>query len=67
MRVLLLHARFVIVLVAAIVHQVELVHQPALLQEFEGAVDRDSIQLGIPQLGQLKESLGIQVLAALVD
>src|SRR6266852_5516078 len=66
-RMLLLHARFVIMLVPAVMHQVQLIHQTALLQQLERAIHRDPVELGIPQLGQLEETLGIQVLAALVD
>src|SRR5580658_5497496 len=46
-RVFLLEAGFVVMLIASIVHQVELIHQPAGLEHLEGAVDRDPIKLGI--------------------
>src|SRR2546425_3725304 len=41
--------------------------QAALLQQLERAIYRDAVELGIPQLGQLEETLGVQVLPALVD
>ena len=66
-RVLLLQAGFVIVLVAAVVHQVQLVHQAALLEQLQRAVDGDAIELGILLLGQLKQAFGVQVAAGLVD
>ena len=66
-RVLLLHAGFVVVLVAAVVHQVQLVHQAAVLEHLQRAVDGDAVELGILLLGQLKQALGVQVLAGLVD
>ena len=66
-RVLLLQARFVVMLVAAIVHQVELIHQPAGLQHFQGAVDRDPVELRVLLLGHLEQALGIQMLAGLID
>src|SRR5581483_6318035 len=46
-RVLLLEASLVVMLVAAVMHQVELVDEPALLEKFQGAIDGDPIELGI--------------------
>ena len=65
--VLLLHAGFVVVLVAVMVHQVQLIHQAPGLEHFEGAVDGDAVELGVLELGELVEPLGIQVRPALVD
>ncbi len=66
-RVLLLEPRFVVVLVASVVHEVELIDQPARLQHFERAVDGDTVELGVPFLGELVKALGIEVLPGLVD
>jgi len=46
-RVFLLEPRLVVVLVSAIMHQVQLIHQPAALQHLERAIDRHAIQLRI--------------------
>ena len=67
MRVLLLHPRFVIVLVALVVHQVQLVHQLTFLKHLEGSVDGDPVDLRIELLGPLIELFGVQVLPGLVD
>ncbi len=67
MRVLALHARFVVVLVTGVMHQVQLIHQAAVLEHLEGAVDGDAIHFRVAFAGQLKELLGIQVLAGIVD
>ncbi len=66
-RVLLLQAGFVIMLVASKMHQVELVDQAALFQQFQRPIDRDAIQLGVLFLGQLVERFGVQMQAGAVD
>ena len=65
--VLLLEASLVIMLIAAVMHEVELIHQPAFLEHLERAIDSDAVELGIFLLGQLVEAIGIQMLAGLVD
>jgi len=67
MGVLLLEARFIIVLIAGVVHQVELVDEPAFFEEFERPIDGDAVELGIFFLGELVETLGIEVEAGMVD
>jgi hypothetical protein len=66
-RVFLFEARFVVVLIASIVHQVELIHQTAGLEHLEGAIDGDAIDLRVALLGHLEEALGVQMLAGLID
>ena len=66
-RVFLLAPRLIIVLLAGLVHEIELVHQAAFLQQLQRAVDGDAIQLRVFLLRQLKEALRIQMLAGLVD
>src|SRR5579864_9118871 len=66
-RVLLLSARLVVVLVAAIVHQVQLIHQTAFLQQLQRAIDSDAVELGVLLLGHLKQVLGVKMLAGFVD
>ncbi len=66
-RVFLLETRFVVVLIAVVMHQVQLVHQAAGLEQLERAVDGDAVDFGIFFARQLKQALGIQVLAGLVD
>src|SRR5262249_15291908 len=65
--VLLLGPRLVIVLVAAVVHQGELVDQAAFLQQFQRAVDCDAVELGILLLGHPEQVFRVQVLAGFVD
>ncbi len=67
MRMFLLHARFVVMLVAANVHQVELVNQPALFQHLQRSVNGNAIQLRIALLGHDIQALGVQVLAGFVN
>src|SRR5262245_26667044 len=66
-RVLLFGARLVIVLIAAVMHQIELIDQPAFLQQLQRTIDRDAIQLGVFLLGHLKQLLGVEVLPGLID
>src|ERR1039458_5394610 len=42
-RVLLLQPGFVVVLVARVVHEVQLIHQAASLEHFQRTVDRDAV------------------------
>ena len=63
----LLEARFVIVLVAVVMHQVQLVHQAACFQQLERPVDCDPVQLGVFFARQFEQALGVQMLAGLVD
>jgi hypothetical protein len=66
-RVLLFQAGLVVVLVALVVHQVQLVHQAAGLEQLERSIDRHAIQLGILFAAQLKQPLSLEVLARLID
>ena len=56
-----------LVLVAVMVHQVQLVHQSARLEKLERAVNGDAVQLGIFLTRERVQALGIQVLAGLID
>ena len=67
MSVFLFAASFVVMLLASLVHQVELVHQSALLQQFQGAVNSDTIQLRVQLLGHVEQAFGVQVTTSLVD
>src|SRR5262245_24416255 len=67
MSMFLLEARLVVVLIAAIMHEIELVDETAGLEHLERAIHRNPIQLRVLLLGHLKETLGIQVLAGLID
>ncbi len=66
-RVLLLQARLVVMLIAVVVHEVQLIHQAAILEHLQRAVDGHPVQFGIFFLGQLEQALGVQVLPGLVD
>src|SRR5712692_8640286 len=46
-RVLLLEAGFVVVLVAAVMHQVELIDEAAGLEHFQGAIDGHPVDLRV--------------------
>ncbi len=65
--VLLLHTGFVVMLIAAEVHQVELVHQAALFQHLQSAIYSHPVQLRVLLLGHLVKPFGVQVFAGLVD
>ena len=52
-RVLLLEARFVIMLIAGVVHEVELVDESTFFEEFERSIDGDAIELRVLFLGEL--------------
>ena len=49
------------------VHQVQLVHQAAFLEQFQRPVHRHAIEFGIFFARQLIQALGIQMLAGLID
>jgi hypothetical protein len=66
-RVFLLEAGFIIMLIAGMMHEVQLVNQPALFEEFERPVDRDAIKLGILFLGKAIETFSVEVQAGIVD
>jgi hypothetical protein len=67
MRVLLFQPRFVIVLIAGVVHQVQLIDQPALLQKLEGAVNGNAVQLRITLMRHRVKTLGIEMFPGFVD
>ena len=67
MRVLLFEARLIVVLIAGVMHQIQLVHQAAGLEQLKRPVDRYAIELGIFFAGQFVETLGIEMLAGLID
>jgi len=67
MGMFLLAARFVVMLLSRLVHQIQLIHQTALFQQFQRSVYCDAIQLRVFLAGQVIEALGIQVLSGLVD
>jgi hypothetical protein len=48
-------------------HEVEFVDQAAFLEELQGAVNRDTVELGILLLGKVKKAFGIEMLAGLID
>jgi hypothetical protein len=49
------------------VHEVELVYESALFEEFERSIDSDPVELRVLFLSELVETLGIQVEAGMVD
>ena len=61
MRVFLLAASFVIVLFPGLMHEIELITQAAFLQQFEGPIDCDAIQLRVFLAGQSIETLRVQM------
>jgi len=65
--VFLFEARFVVVLVAIVVHEIELIHQTAGFEQFQCAVDGDAIDLGIFFARELVKTFGIEVLSGLID
>ena len=67
MGMLLLEARFVIMLIAGVMHQVQLIHQPAFFKKFERSIDRDAIEFRVFFLGQPIETLGVQMQTGVVD
>src|SRR6185312_15938909 len=66
-RVFLLAPRLVIMLLARLVHQVELIDQAAFFQQFQRAIDRDAIEFRILLARHLVETFGIEVLTSFVD
>jgi len=66
-RVLLFQAGFVVMLFTFEVGQIELIHQAALLEQFQRAVDRHPVELGIFFLGHLIQRVGVQMQAGVVD
>ena len=67
MRVILFAPRFVVMLLARLVHEVEFVNEAAFFQEFQRAVHGDPVELRIAFLGQLKQPFGVEMLPGLVD
>ena len=67
MRMFFLEARLVIMLIAGVVHQVELVDKSTFFEQFERSIDGDAIELGIFFLGKLIQALGIKMEAGVVD
>lgn len=61
MGVLLFSARLVVVLLAGVVHEVEFIHQPTLLEHLKGSVNRNAIQPRIVFAGQPIKTLRVQV------
>jgi hypothetical protein len=66
-RVLLLHAGLVVMLIPAIVHQVQLIHKTALFQQLERAVYGDTVEFGILLLGHLEQTFRVQMFTRLVQ
>jgi hypothetical protein len=65
--VFLFAARFVKMLLTRLVHEIELVHESTFLEELEGAVDGDAVELRVFFPGELEEAFGVEVLAGFVD
>ena len=57
----------VVVLVAVMMHQVQLVHQAARLQQLQRPVNGDAIQFRIFFTREREQAFGIQMLAGLID
>jgi hypothetical protein len=66
-RMFLFHARFIVMLISSVVHQVKLIDQPPLFQQFQCAINSDSIELGILLFGHLEQPFGVEVFACAVD
>ena len=67
MRVFLLQPRLVVMLVAAVVHEVQFVHQTGHLQHLQRAIHRHPVQLRILLFRHLEQALRIQMLTGLID
>ena len=67
MRVFLLKARFVIMLVAFEMCEVKFVDKSALLEKLQSTVDGNPVEFGVFLLRHLKQALGIEVKARLVN
>ncbi len=64
---LLLHARLVVVLISAEMHQIQFVDQTALLQHFQRAVNGNAVELGILFARKVIQRLGVEMLAGFID
>jgi hypothetical protein len=64
---LLLAARFVKMLLAGLMHQIELIHEAAFFKQFQSSIHRDAVEFGIFFLGELKQAFGVEVLPGLID
>ena len=67
MGMFLFQPRLVVVLVPVVMHQIQLVHQAAGLQELERPVNGDPVQFRIFFAREREQTLGIQMLAGLID
>jgi hypothetical protein len=67
MSVLFLQARFVIMLIAGMVHEVKLVDKPTFFEELQRPVDGHPIEFRVLFLGKLIETFGIKVETGVVD
>lgn len=67
MCVLLLHSRFVVMLLAIEMHQIKLINQTARFQHLQRAVNSNTVQLRIFFFGKMVKTFGIKVLARFVD
>src|SRR5438270_168755 len=67
MSVLLLQAGLVVMLVAAVVHEVKLIHQAACLEHLQGAVNGNPVQLRVARVGHLIQAFGVEMLPRFVD
>src|ERR1022692_4433383 len=65
--VLLFQARLVVVLVAVVVHEVQLVPEASGLEQLQSAIDGYPVDFGIALARELEETLSVQVLAGLID
>jgi hypothetical protein len=66
-RVLLLEASFVVVLIAGVMHEIELVDESAFLEQLERTIDCDAVEFRVLFLGKLIETLGIEMKAGVID
>ena len=67
MRVFLLQASFVVMLIAGMVHEVELVDESAFFEQFQRSIDGDAIEFRILFLGKLIQAFGVEMEAGMVD
>ncbi len=63
----LLAARLIVMLFAGLVHEVQLIHQSAFLQQLQSAVNSDAIQFRIFIPRHLIKALRIQMLPGFID
>jgi hypothetical protein len=66
-RVFLFEARFVIMLIPGVVHQVELVNQPAFFEQFQRPVDGDAIEFRVLFFRELIETFGVEMEAGVIN